>query len=250
MFKKIAAAAILAGSLVMASGADAAILVEYGLDGSLANSGALGSATIQNNASAGSLGATGVTFGANQGPTIGGLGLLTTYTIETQFSFGDLGGYRKIADFLGSSDTGLYALYDDLTFYGGAGGAGNDFAENQLARVVLTRNGANSLVTGYVNGFQRLSFTDSSNLAVINSTLRLFQDDTYNGGEASAGFVDYIRVYDQALTGAQVEALTPPVANGGVGAVPEPATWAMMLLGFFGLGGVLRRRSAIAPITA
>ncbi|WP_068879215.1 PEPxxWA-CTERM sorting domain-containing protein [Phenylobacterium sp. CCH12-B4] len=27
-------------------------------------------------------------------------------------------------------------------------------------------------------------------------------------------------------------------------AVPEPATWAMMLLGFFGLGGMLRRRQA------
>jgi hypothetical protein len=27
-----------------------------------------------------------------------------------------------------------------------------------------------------------------------------------------------------------------------VGAVPEPATWALMLLGFFGLGGALRRR--------
>ncbi|MGB3738804.1 MAG: PEPxxWA-CTERM sorting domain-containing protein [Pontixanthobacter sp.] len=27
------------------------------------------------------------------------------------------------------------------------------------------------------------------------------------------------------------------------GAVPEPATWAMMLVGFFGMGAVLRRRS-------
>jgi hypothetical protein len=27
-----------------------------------------------------------------------------------------------------------------------------------------------------------------------------------------------------------------------VGAVPEPATWAMMLLGVFGIGGVLRVR--------
>ena len=29
-----------------------------------------------------------------------------------------------------------------------------------------------------------------------------------------------------------------------VGAVPEPATWAMMLLGFFGLGSMIRRRRA------
>jgi hypothetical protein len=33
----------------------------------------------------------------------------------------------------------------------------------------------------------------------------------------------------------------------GFGAVPEPATWAMMLMGFFGLGSVVRkRRSAVA----
>lgn len=31
----------------------------------------------------------------------------------------------------------------------------------------------------------------------------------------------------------------------GPAAVPEPATWAMMLLGFFGLGSVLRRRGAV-----
>lgn len=32
------------------------------------------------------------------------------------------------------------------------------------------------------------------------------------------------------------------------GAVPEPATWAMMLLGFFGLGGALRARKAAAAV--
>lgn len=32
----------------------------------------------------------------------------------------------------------------------------------------------------------------------------------------------------------------------GAGAVPEPATWAMMLIGFGGLGGVMRKRRAMA----
>ncbi len=31
-------------------------------------------------------------------------------------------------------------------------------------------------------------------------------------------------------------------ADGGVGGVPEPAAWAMMLIGFFGTGATLRSR--------
>jgi hypothetical protein len=33
-------------------------------------------------------------------------------------------------------------------------------------------------------------------------------------------------------------------ANGALGGVPEPATWAMMLIGFGGLGAMIRRRRA------
>ena len=42
-----------------------------------------------------------------------------------------------------------------------------------------------------------------------------------------------------------------PVAAGEIrpfnqmGAVPEPSTWAMMLLGFFGVGGLMRRRGTV-----
>ena len=37
---------------------------------------------------------------------------------------------------------------------------------------------------------------------------------------------------------------------GGVAGVPEPATWAMMLLGFGGLGSVLRSRRARVSLAA
>lgn len=38
--------------------------------------------------------------------------------------------------------------------------------------------------------------------------------------------------------------LDPPSSGGAVGAVPEPATWAMMILGFGAAGALLRRRRA------
>lgn len=40
--------------------------------------------------------------------------------------------------------------------------------------------------------------------------------------------------------------LVGPNPDGGAGAVPEPATWAMMLAGFGGVGWTLRRRRAMA----
>ena len=40
------------------------------------------------------------------------------------------------------------------------------------------------------------------------------------------------------------------ITGGGVGAVPEPATWAMLLLGFFAMGGLLRRQRQVAHTMA
>jgi hypothetical protein len=110
-----------------------------------------------------------------------------------------------------------------------------DFTAGVQSVVVLTHDGTTT--SGYVNGVQRWTFAGSNNsLANISSVLQVLQDDHATGQrEASGGFLDYLRVYDTALSAEEVGALTPP------GAVPEPASWALMLTGF-GLAGVAIRR--------
>lgn len=72
------------------------------------------------------------------------------------------------------------------------------------------------------------------------------QTITYNGGSFNLAIDDiYLYALDarDPITG-HVTSNPPPIA----GAVPEPSTWAMMLLGFSGLGFVTyrRRRNAAA----
>jgi hypothetical protein len=83
----------------------------------------------------------------------------------------------------------------------------------------------------------------------------------YNGGGGGAigrgggGGGSYF-ISDQGFDPLLVQAVSGAQAGNGyvsidyLRAVPEPATWAMMLVGFGGLGAVLRRRRSQAAITA
>ncbi len=223
-----------------AAPASAVLVHDFQLNGSLSD--AFGGPDIVNNG--GTLGATGITFGANQGPTLGGFANTGVYSVALSFSHDVSNGYRKILDFkTRTSDNGLYNLNQNLNFYPITTSPTPNFADGVLASVVLTRD-ASGLTTGYVNGVQYIQFVDSNNLAVIDTELNFLRDDFATGErEAAAGFLDSICVYDTALTGAEVAAQT--CSGSGVGAVPEPATWALMIAGFGFVGTALRRRTAL-----
>jgi hypothetical protein len=224
-------------AIFVAVPAQAALIGDFRLDGNLNNS-AGGALSISNNG--GTLGATGITFAANQGPTISGFSNPAAYSVETAFRFDVTNGYRRIMNFLNStSDTGLYNLNGALNFYPLTTSGATPFAPNQMSSVVFTRDASGNSV-GYVNGTALISFTNATltNIGLAN-VLHLFVDDNQVGGEASPGFVDYIRVYDTALTAGEVAGLLPP----GAGAVPEPASWALMIAGFGLVGGAMRRRA-------
>ena len=238
--------AMIATLLVLAS-ADApclaGIIHDYELNGSFADS--LGGPALA--PAGGTLNATNYSFGANQGLSLSswltGSATSGNYSIETTFNFSNLSSFRKIIDFKDlTSDNGLYNLNTALNFFPEATGPSGAFTANVNAHLVLTRDGGTNQVVGYVNGVQQISFTDSSSRATFtgtNNIIQFFKDDFNTGQtEASGGVVDFIRIYDSALTRLEVAALE---------AAPAPQGLVLAALGAAGLATWgWRRAKAVA----
>ena len=104
-----------------------------------------------------------------------------------------------------------------------------DGAENEGANTLAARNAALALGIDQINGLPILG----------ESGLLAFYQNNIQGGagsftQAAASFNDF----DAAIKAKIGKELT--------GGVPEPATWAMMVLGFGAVGFSLRRRSSVA----
>ncbi len=217
----------------------------YELNGSFAD--ALGGPSMV--PTGGTLGLTGYTFGAGQGPHVSQAINPATYSIEMLFSIDTTSDYRKLIDFKDRTvDTGLYNLNTALNFYDLTTGPTGTFTAGQMAHLVVTRDDTTDAFIGYVNGVQQIAFTDAGALATFtgaNNIIHFLRDDSAVGGENASGFLDLVRLYDGVLTSAEVTDLF----NGGVppglpgpSAVPEPATVFLVSLGLLGVGVVARRR--------
>jgi PKD repeat protein len=180
----------------------------YTLNGTLADS--MGGPALVSNG--GVLGSTQYTFGPNQGLQLtGGLASPTDYSIVMKMQFSSSNPfYKKIIDFTQRhDDVGLYVAGQNLTLFPNSASAGTipigaDF------QLVLTRDGTTGVTKLYLNGVLGQTYTSLPNNADVatNNVLDFFEDDAGSSfGEAGSGSVDYIALYQGALSDATVAAL-------------------------------------------
>jgi hypothetical protein len=142
------------------------------------------------------------------------------YTIGLQARMDGVSGdgYSKLVDFAnGTLDPGLYDYFGHLDFYSYPG-AGSPVIGTGYGDIVLTRDKSGA-VAGYYNG--NLQFWTSDSIhgwGVVNASdiLRFFVDDSVGSGtEMSSGAVARIRVWNDALSAADVRELTDTIFHDG-----------------------------------
>ena len=111
-----------------------------------------------------------------------------------------------------------------------------------------------SFYVGSLDGYNSVSFTHANGTsetftgAAIDS---LFTSVDANGNQHTGDANGRLTfTFTNAVTGVQLGSSSNSfeISNFATAVVPEPASWALMLVGFGGLGGVLRRRRAVAAV--
>jgi hypothetical protein len=108
--------------------------------------------------------------------------------------------------------------------------------------------------TGATPGFDPAAFTLTHSFSVVANSLYDLQIYAQAGSGAATGyaFIDPFLFFDPSfqLANQYTIQVTPGVGNANP-AVPEPSTWAMMILGFAGLGYLAcRRRGQVNGLSA
>jgi hypothetical protein len=190
----------------------------------------------------GTLGPSSYSFGKNQGLSLDNAFVNTdSYSIQIQFTFTELGGFRKILDFsdlqeVAGSDPGMYAYDFNLYYWAAAQSAFPVFSPGQFVELFFTRDSGGN-ATAYVFGAPALSFVDNgttsrAQLTSPSTPLWFFVDDYHSlQAEAAPGEVYFIQIWDGALTPDEVAQL----------AVPEPAALGLLTIGLVVLAACRHR---------
>ena len=144
---------------------------------------------------------------------------------------------------------------DVLRFYTGAGeNTGVAYGANYVGSwhmLTATFDGtvANGYRNIYIDGVLAQSYTGGVNGAAKTSQFTMGYSDVF-GGRDLLGSIDEVSVYNYGLSAAQVRTLYASASTLGTtpAAVPEPASWAMMIGGFGATGIAMRRRRPIVSL--
>lgn len=176
-----------------------------------------------------------------------GLLAANSYSVAMTFKFNERnGGWRRI---LGTNDRkdddGFYVnTANNLTVFPQAGSNVN-FVSGVYRNVVLTVDG--NKVSAFIDGGSSFStLSDVMSLSKGSGKLTFFADNILDGGQGewSSGSIAALRIYNGVLGANDIAELNKiPFVNN---AVPEPATWAMLISGFGLVGGMMRRRRRAA----
>lgn len=218
----------------------------YALNGSLSDSNGGPSLALVGTPT---LGATGVTFAYGQGLSlaIGAFDDSQTYSVAIDFSFDSVGRYNRVLNTSGN-DNGLYIHSGDglpapaVNYYHGGPQDGAAFATGVLHQLLFTRD--ISGISIYLDGINALNTAAFGSSALGSNPARFFIDD---GSEMTSGYVDSICTFNGKLGASDAAALAGGscAVTASQGAVPEPASWALLAGGFGLVGGALRRRKIV-----
>lgn len=206
--------------LFAVAAAPAAEVADYRFDGNF-ESAIPGAPALQELAPFGGVFAQDALLGRNAWHFPAGTGLVldastlvpdTQYSLLLQVRSALDTAYMKLVDTSDrQADHGLYFSYDDLGYYPRAFGDDNTLLTPNLYYTVVVTRAAGGEYVGYIDGVERFRFQDAAGESRVPASglLHFFRDDVAtDDGENSQGAVARLRVFDTALTPAEVQALS------------------------------------------
>lgn len=200
---------LLAASGRASAGDPAQVLHSYAFNGTLGDS--VGGVAMEGNGGVIEDGR--YLFDGNQGLTLRDALLdVNDYAIEVGLRLDVAQNfYVKLLDFADLTlDNGLYIAGEEFIFYPNTDESSRNIVPGEDFVFVLSQDAAGQ-TRGYVDGQIQFTIGGGANAVPIDNILHIMLDDVATANaETGAGSIDYVRVYDRALTSEEVAALTLP----------------------------------------